>query len=460
MYKHRRIIVSILAGMLALLLIGSLVLSAFAESSSVIQSRIESLKQEEEEIAAEKAAVSAQREENETEILDLVGQKNQIDQQIRLTQESIETKNELIQEYNLLIAEKQNELGDAVLERDALNDQFRIRIRAMEENGKLSYLSILFKANSFADLLDRVEMINEIARADARMLDQLQQAAQQIEVARQELAAEKVEMEEAKDSLAAAQEELEAQRSEADGLMAELMSDHDEYAAAESKYQAEQAALLAQIASEQVKYEEAVAAEEKARREAEEKARKEAEEKARREAEAAARAQEQAAASSESSSSNESSSSSESSSGGDSSYSGSGSDYGFSWPSTCRALTCPFGPRYHPITGVYSNHSGVDIGASYGSPIYACASGTVTTATYGTAYGYYVTINHGNGFTTLYGHMTRYTVSEGDYVSQGEIIGYVGSTGWSTGPHLHLTMYYYGTLVDPLDYLPAGGYYV
>ena len=319
MYKHRRIIVSILAGMLALLLIGSLVLSAFAESSSVIQSRIESLKQEEEEIAAEKAAVSAQREENETEILDLVGQKNQIDQQIRLTQESIETKNELIQEYNLLIAEKQNELGDAVLERDALNDQFRIRIRAMEENGKLSYLSILFKANSFADLLDRVEMINEIARADARMLDQLQQAAQQIEVARQELAAEKVEMEEAKDSLAAAQEELEAQRSEADGLMAELMSDHDEYAAAESKYQAEQAALLAQIASEQVKYEEAVAAEEKARREAEEKARKEAEEKARREAEAAARAQEQAAASSENSSSNESSSSSESSSGGDSS---------------------------------------------------------------------------------------------------------------------------------------------
>jgi murein DD-endopeptidase MepM/ murein hydrolase activator NlpD len=102
----------------------------------------------------------------------------------------------------------------------------------------------------------------------------------------------------------------------------------------------------------------------------------------------------------------------------------------------------------------------MDIAASYGSPIYACASGTVTTATYGTAYGYYVTINHGNGFSTLYGHMTRYTVKSGQYVTRGEIIGYVGSTGWSTGPHLHLTMYYNGALVNPLTYLPAGGYFV
>ena len=441
MYKHRRLIVSIIAGLLALLLVGGLILNAFAESSGAIKSRIESLKREEEEIAAEKKEVAEQRESNESEILDLVGKKNQIDQQIKLTQESIETKNELIREYSLLIAEKQNELGDAVLERDALNDRYRVRIRAMEENGKLTFWSILFKANSFADLLDRVEMINEIASSDAKMIDQLQLAAQQIEVARQELAAEKVEMEEAKESLAAEQQELEIRRAEADELMAELMADHEEFAALEEKYQKEQAELLAKIASEQTKYQEAL----------------DAEERARKEAEAAAKAREEAAKEREKEASGGDGGSS---GGGSSSYNGAVSSYGFSWPCTARALTCPFGPRIHPITGVYSNHSGVDIGASYGSPIYACASGTVTTATYGTAYGYYVTINHGNGFSTLYGHMIRYTVSAGDYVTRGEIIGYVGSTGWSTGPHLHLTMYYNGTLVNPLDYLPAGGYFV
>ena len=96
----------------------------------------------------------------------------------------------------------------------------------------------------------------------------------------------------------------------------------------------------------------------------------------------------------------------------------------------------------------------MDIGAAYGDPIYACASGTVTKATFGTAYGYHVVINHGNGLSSLYGHMCRYVVSPGQYVTQGEVIGYVGSTGWSTGPHLHLTMYYNGALVDPRPFLP------
>ena len=269
MYKHRRLIVSVIAGVLVLLMVGGIILSASAESSSTIKSRIESLKKQEKEIASEKQEAREQRESNESDILNLVEQKDQIDQQIKLTQDSIETKNEIIQEYSLLIAEKNNELGDALNARDDLNQHYRVRIRAMEEKGKLTYWSILFKANSFADLLDRVEMINEIARSDARMIDQIQQTAQQIEIVRQELAAEKVEMEEAKESLAAEQAELESQRAEADALMAELMEDHEEYAALEKQYEEEQAALLAKIASEQTKYQEAVAAEEKARREAE-----------------------------------------------------------------------------------------------------------------------------------------------------------------------------------------------
>ena len=444
MYKYRRVIVSTVAVLLALLMVGGLVFSAFAESSSTIKSRIEDLKREEASISAQQQEVKEQRESNESEIMDLVSEKNQIDQQIILTQSSIENKNELIQEYNLLIAEKQNELSDALEERDALNERYRARIRSMEEKGNLTYWSILFKASSFADLLDRVEMINEIAQADSRMIQQIQVVAQDIEAARQDLAAEKIALEEAKESLAAAEAELEAERLEADEVMAELMADHEQYAAAEAEYEDQKEALLAQIATQEAKYQEALAAEERARREAE------AAERARREA--AAR---QAAASG-----NGNSSSSSNSGSSSSNYSSTVSSYGFQWPSTCRAISCHFGPRTHPITGVYSNHSGTDIAASYGSAIYACASGTVTTATYSTAYGNYVTINHGNGFSTLYGHMTRYTVSAGQYVTRGEIIGYVGSTGWSTGPHLHLTMYYNGSLVNPLNYLPSGWYNV
>ena len=408
MYKHRRVIVSVIAGLLALLMLGGIVLSAAAESSSTIKSRIEELKRQEKEISDQKAETKAQRQANESEIMDLVQQKNQIDQQIMLTQESIETKNDLIQEYNLLIAERQNELSDAIRERDNLSDRYRVRIRAMEENGKLTYWSILFQANSFADLLDRVEMINEIARSDERMIHQLQEAAQQIEAVRQELAAEKVEMEEARESLTVEQEELESQRAEADGLMTELMADHEAYAALEAKYEAERSELLAEIAEEQKKYQQAVAAEEAA-----------------------------AAASAASA------------------VSGSG----LSWPCAARGITSAFGGRVHPITHVYSSHSGIDINAAYGSPIYACASGTVTEATYSDVFGYHVRISHGNGFLTLYGHMTRYTVSAGQHVERGEVIGYVGNTGWSTAPHLHLTVYYYGTLVDPLNYLPSGWYY-
>ncbi len=408
MYQLRRKFVSVVAVLLALLMAGGLTLNAFAESSSTIKARIESLKEQEEEIAAQKAEAKAQREANESEILDIVDQKNEIDQQIMLTHSAIETKNELIQEYNLLIAEKQNELHDAIEQRDALNAQYKLRIRAMEERGTLSYWSILFRANSFEDLLDRVEMINEIARADAKMIDRLQESAQQIETVRQELAAEKVEMEEAKEALAAEEEAMENERLASDELMAELMADHEEYAAAERKFQAEQAELLSQIASEQAKYQQAVAAE-------------------------------QAAASS--------------------GYGGAVSSYGLSWPCSARAITSPFGFRYDPFTGEATSHSGIDIGAAYGAPVYACASGTVTAATYSSIFGYHVRISHSNGFLTLYGHMIRYTVSPGQQVSRGEIIGYVGSTGNSTAPHLHLTVYYNGSLVNPLNYLPSGWYF-
>lgn len=127
----------------------------------------------------------------------------------------------------------------------------------------------------------------------------------------------------------------------------------------------------------------------------------------------------------------------------------------FSYPlqSGCWRLTSLFGKRKDPITGAPSSHTGIDMAAPKGTTIKAAMSGKVVKAMYSPVYGNYIIIDHGNGYQTLYGHMTKYVVSRGQYVEQGQRVGYVGSTGYSTGPHLHFTVYKDGRLVDPLSLL-------
>ena len=123
------------------------------------------------------------------------------------------------------------------------------------------------------------------------------------------------------------------------------------------------------------------------------------------------------------------------------------------WPAPdSHQINSPFGWRIHPITGTSKFHSGVDINASYGSSVLAADSGTVILAGWNGGYGNCIVISHGNGITTLYGHLSSIIVSSGQSVSQGQTIGYVGSTGNSTGPHLHWEVAVNGTQVNPLDY--------
>ena len=124
------------------------------------------------------------------------------------------------------------------------------------------------------------------------------------------------------------------------------------------------------------------------------------------------------------------------------------------WPTpSCRIITSYYGWRLHPVLKYEKLHTGVDIGAQYGAKIVAAKSGTVVTATYNSAYGNYVTINHGGGVATLYAHQSSMAVSEGQYVNEGDVIGYVGSTGYSTGPHLHFEVIINGATTDPLGYI-------
>ncbi len=114
-------------------------------------------------------------------------------------------------------------------------------------------------------------------------------------------------------------------------------------------------------------------------------------------------------------------------------------------------LTSHFGPRADPFTGAKSNHTGIDMACPTGTPIVASCSGTITYSGVSPVFGYYVIINHSDGYQTLYGHMSKILAKKGQWVSQGTRIGLVGSTGYSTGPHLHFTVYKNGKLVDPLS---------
>lgn len=147
-----------------------------------------------------------------------------------------------------------------------------------------------------------------------------------------------------------------------------------------------------------------------------------------------------------------SSSSSSSSSDKHPSYDDGGS--GLLWPSKCTKISSYFGMRFHPIYHYYKMHKGIDIGASRGTDIYASEDGIVTNVSYNKGgYGWYIVVYHGDGLSTLYAHCSKVIAEEGQSVSRGQVIALVGSTGASTGPHIHYEVRENGDPVDPLDYV-------
>ena len=429
--KNKKLWVSLLAGFMALVMLLSLVVSliptrARAASSNEIQSQIDALQEEKEGIRAQMEALQEQQAANLTEIQGMIDQKNNIDQQIGLLHAEIDNINQQISAYSVLIADKQDELDVAEARLEELNEKYKERIRAMEEDGELSYWSVLFKANSFADLLDRLNMIEEIAAADQRRLNELQKAAETVAAAREELASEKDALELTKAELDAAEAELDVKRGEADELITQLLAKGEELDAMMDEYEAQEESLLQDIAAKEKEYNEAK----------------------QREYEAWL-ATSKAATTSPSNSGNSNNNSNSGNSGG--------GDYfvGGDWIVPCSYVyvSSPYGYRIHPVYGYELFHSGIDLAAYQGTPICASRGGTVSTATYNNSGGYYVTINHGDGYSSSYLHMTNYVVSAGQTVSQGQLIGYVGSTGTSTGPHLHFSIYYNGSTVNPANYI-------
>ena len=414
--KNRKFIVSLLAGIMAFVLLFGLIAGilpsyASAESSSVIKEQLDALEEEKKELQAQIDKLEEQLSGNMEEMEAVVAQKNVIDQEIFLLHAQISNINEQLSAYSVLIADKQDELTAAEAKLAQMKEKNKERIRAMEENGSLSYWSVLFQAHNFSDLLDRLNMVREIAASDSKRLQEMKKAAEEVAKAKQELEADKTALEQIRTELTGTQKTLEEKRAEADALLVNLIARGEEFDKLLEEGEDKQAELLEQIAQKEKDYD-------------------------------SAKYKEWLATSVP-----------ETTKPSPSAPSVPDSDSEWMIPCKYEWLSSPFGYRWHPTQGIWKMHYGVDLAAYSGTPIYATRGGVVTTATYGWSGGYYVTINHGDGYSSTYLHMTNYIVKEGDFVSQGQVIGYVGSTGDSSGPHLHFGITYNGTYVNPADYV-------
>ena len=397
--RTTRIIAIILALMMAFSIIW-VAIDALTAKAYVTQDEIDKLREEKREYERRKQEIQSRINTIEFEKMTEVAKKGVLDDRIILTGMEIENINSTIDFYIQLIKEKELEVDAATGREDDQLRKYKTRVRDMEENGVITYLEIIFDSASFADLLARLDFVGDIMQADERTYNNLIIAREETIVAKEDLELSKQEMEQEKVLLEEKLIELDEQLDEASALIAQieasLETESELYAAEAAEAERVQNEINAKV--EELKRQEAAAA-----------------------AAAASRVR------------------------------GTGQ---LSWPVPSSGnVTSEFGVRPHPVYGVYRQHWGIDIAANYGANIIASDSGTVIISEYSSSYGEYIVIDHGNGITTLYAHMSTRLSGVGSSVSKGQVIGYIGTTGVSTGPHLHFEVSVGGEKVDPIPYL-------
>jgi len=399
---------------------------------AVTKEEINSLKSQAANLEKEKASLQKQIDAVASSKNSAMQQKQLLEQKINVLRNQIAVSEATIADLTQQIAQKEEELAAAKAEEARYYDLFCERVRSMEEDGEVSYWAVLFSADDFSDFLDQMTAIGEIMDYDQEVRDQLEAARIAVDNAKKELEQAKAEEEQVRASLNAQKADLQAEENKVDALIAQLNSQSAAYAGQMEDLQEDADAMAGQIQQAEKQY----AAQLEAQRKAEE-AKKAAAAKAAREAAAAAAAASAGQAST-----------------GTGTVTRTGNS-GMIWPlSGYTRVSSPFGYRICPFHG-RELHGGCDIPAPGGTPIMAAKSGVVVLSTYGSSYGNHVAITHADGMRTMYCHMSSRAVSAGQTVSQGQIIGYVGSTGSSTGNHLHFEVWTgssSSSRVNPLNY--------
>lgn len=340
-----------------------------------------------------------------------------LQEQILLTEQQIGDSQKLLDSYDQQIADKQSEITQLEEQEDQQYEEFYAQTRWMEENGGTSFISIIFQASSFSELLDYLMLVTDIMNYNDRIITQLEETQSQLAQVRDDLQAARDGQAATQAKLESAKADLTSQKADADQYYQELLSSEESYNSEVAQLQAEEDQIQADLKEAQKKYDEQLAAQKPT---------------------------------------------TPPSTGGSTGGGGSSSNPvvdpsgNWYWPLPgYYYISSVFGGRYHPITGVWETHTGTDIPAPGRTPIQCAKDGIVTTSQYNPSYGNYCIIYHGNGYATLYAHMRALpSVKVGESVTAGQVIGYVGTTGSSTGNHLHFELRINGQRASALDLYP------
>ncbi len=384
------------AAFLALVIL-ALALMPAGPALAVSQSEIDALEEQRDELKAQREEMQAGIDELKNQQAGVLEQKRALDEQNEVYRQELELIEEQVSLYTRLVDEKAAELEKATADEAEQLAIYKQHVRAMEENGEYTYLSIIFGSKSLSQLMSNLDMIGEIMDADKRIYDQYTAAREDAEEI-------KAEYETTLSALADKQAEYEAEKADLEAKIAEA---NDMIAQLEEEINSNYDLYLEVLAQEE-------ALESDIQNMIAEMERQEAA----------------------------------------NSITSTGK---YIWPLPGYSPGSAYGWRMHPIYHEMRFHAGEDIGAPSGTPILAADSGMATViADNGNGYGNYIMINHGGGRVTLYAHMSAFAISNSATVSQGQVIGYVGSTGNSTGPHLHFEVRVNGATTDPKSYFNFG----
>lgn len=383
----------------AALLIAAATLLPFAISpyeqitaASTSQSELKNL--EDKLASAKKAREDAQKavESAKSEKADALKSKETIDKKILALEDEISAFEDVISGYELSIEEKNTEILYKTEKSELLMQTVKERMRIRHEEGGMDLLALLFDSNGLVDFFTGLDRYTCMLDYDKQLMESYKTGIEELNLLKSSLEEEQSAVILKKDELEERKVELEKDRDDAEKIIAEAEAD---LSSAEK--------LLEKVEAEEQKYnterENKLAELQKTTNQ---------------------------------------------------SYVGGK----FLWPlpSKYTTVSCNFGWRIHPVTGKQQFHNGIDIPAPYGTEIYACNDGTVIEVSYNYADGSYITISHGGGVASFYSHISKSAVKVGDKVKRGQIIAYVGTSGYTTGAHLNLNIYENNTAVDPMGY--------
>ena len=327
--------------------------------------------------------------ENQKKQSDLVDQMTSLEQQINSKESDIAKLDSAISEAESQLVVLEEELAEAEEKVNTQNENLNARLRNMYKNGSIGFVDVLLDSGSFSEFLTNLDLVEKVYASDQEVLKGLQDAYDEIDKKKTEVEAAKKELDASKALAEQEKSELEANKSEVEKKKAAIAADAKENQKMLNKLEADAAALTSTIKSQ-------------------------------------------------------------GSSSTTSKYTGGQ----MAWPApSYTRISSYFAGRIDPITGKKSTHGGLDLASPYGTAIVAANPGKVIIAGYHYSYGNYVVIDHGGGVSTLYGHSSKLLVSKGQTVSRGQRIANIGSTGRSTGPHLHFEVRINGKRVDPLPYI-------